>query len=215
MARFPLVSIQKQQRVSRRCWRIVEKPPLYNWGQIFQFIFMGKKLRWNWNTRKGLIPIMRSLASGHRILLNEWSRRCGGNTSFLTTHVWRFLTVDQGYFGDIYPIRNCISFTYLWVGAFSSQMRCSVIKCHVRDNWIARKHFVSDRDRKRKKVRISKFLACEKNNLPKAVLLLLGWSFMLFIICHEGPFVILLIWELNETYLINFLWFSRARKKAT
>ena len=71
MARFPLVSIQKQQRVSRRCQRIVEKPPLYNWGQIFQFIFMGKKLRWNWNTRKGLIPIMRSLASGHRILFKR------------------------------------------------------------------------------------------------------------------------------------------------
>ena len=41
---------------------------------------------------------------------------------------------------------------------------------------------------KRKKVRISGFLACEKNNLPKAVLLLLGWSFLSFDRMPQGAF---------------------------
>ena len=41
---------------------------------------------------------------------------------------------------------------------------------------------------KRKKVRISGFLACEKNNLPKAVLLLLRWSFLLFHHMPRGAF---------------------------
>ena len=41
---------------------------------------------------------------------------------------------------------------------------------------------------RRKKVRISEFLACEKNNLPKAVLLLLGWSFLLFDHVPRGAF---------------------------